>query len=111
LRRGKAANSSWGNITAENDGIWRDYAIALAGAIETTRLRASPWPGPTRRGRETDAERLAAHKKALTGRGPKVYSVKDGEIMVECYEGRLEGFRRYAELADAIERWLEEVGR
>ena len=40
-----------------------------------------------------------------------MYSMKDGEIMVECYEGRLEGFKRYAELADAIERWLEEEGR
>jgi hypothetical protein len=32
-------------------------------------------------------------------------------IMIECYEGHLEGFRRYAELADAIERWLEETSR
>jgi len=27
------------------------------------------------------------------------------------YEGHLEGFMRYAELADAIEKWLEETGR
>lgn len=28
--------------------------------------------------------------------------------MVECYEGHLEGFRRLAKLADAIEKRLEE---
>jgi hypothetical protein len=32
-------------------------------------------------------------------------------MAVVCYEGHLEGFMRYAELADAIERWLEETGR
>ncbi len=62
-------------------------------------------------GEEADAERLAALIKALTGREPKVYRMKDGTIMIECYVGHLEGFMRYAELADSIEKWLEETSR
>jgi hypothetical protein len=48
---------------------------------------------------------------ALTGVRPKICRIKDGTIVVECYGGHLEGFRRFAELADAIEKWLEEAGR
>jgi hypothetical protein len=58
-----------------------------------------------------DAERLAALIKALTGREPKMYQKSDGTIEAICYEEHLNGFRRYAELADAIEKWLEETGR
>jgi len=36
---------------------------------------------------------------------------EDGGIEIKCFEGHLEGFMRYKELADAIERWLEETGR
>ncbi len=70
----------------------RGFAVARADA-----------PG----GRETDAERLVAVIKALTGREPKVYRRSDGTIIIVCYEGHLDGFARYAELADAIEKWLE----
>ncbi len=69
----------------------RGFAVARADA-----------PG----GREADAERLAAVVEALTGKKPRVYRKSDCTIMV-CYEGRLDGFARYAELADAIEKWLE----
>ncbi len=62
-------------------------------------------------GREADAERLAAAIKALTGRAPNIRRIKDGRIEIKCYEGHLEGFMRYKELADDIERWLEETGR
>jgi hypothetical protein len=31
--------------------------------------------------------------------------------MIECYEGHLEDFMRYTELADAIEKWMEETSR
>jgi hypothetical protein len=37
-----------------------------------------------------------------------VYRKRSGAVVVECYEGHLEGFARYAELADAVMRWLEE---
>jgi hypothetical protein len=44
-------------------------------------------------------------------RGGRVYRKKNGVIVMQCYEGHLEGFKRFAELADAIEKWLEEAGR
>lgn len=62
-------------------------------------------------GREADAERLAAVIKALTGKEPRIRRMKDGTIMIVCGREHLDGFRRYTELADAIERWLEETGR
>jgi hypothetical protein len=62
-------------------------------------------------GREADAERLSALVEALTGRRPRVYRMKDGRLRIECYEGHLEGFMRFVELADVIERWLEETSR
>jgi hypothetical protein len=72
------------------------FAVARAGA-----------PG----GREEDAERLAAVIKALTGSAPRVRRMKDGTIIIECGREHLEGFARFAELASAIARWLEEMGQ
>jgi hypothetical protein len=99
-------------ITAEVDGVKSDYTITygryrkINAALGFVTARADA-PG----GREADAERFAAVIKALTGREPRVYRKSDGRIIIECYEGHLEGFARYAELADAIERWLEETRR
>jgi hypothetical protein len=62
-------------------------------------------------GREADAERYSALIKALTGEEPKVYHMKDGRIIIKCYRNHLDGFARYAELADDIEKWLEETDR
>jgi len=62
-------------------------------------------------GREADAERLAAVIKALTGKEPRIRRMKNGQIKIVCGREHLEGFKRYAELADAIERWLEETSR
>jgi hypothetical protein len=98
-------------ITAEVDGVRRDYTITYSrrgannAAVGFAVVRADT-PG-----REEDAERYAAVAEALTGKRPRVYRTKDGRIMIECYEGHLEGFARFAELADAIEKWLEETGR
>jgi hypothetical protein len=97
-------------ITAEVDGVEGDYMITFGrrsrdnAAVGFAVARADA-PG----GREADAKRFVAVVEALTGREPWVYRKKNGKIMIECYEGHLEGFRRYAELADAIERWLEET--
>jgi len=66
---------------------------------------------PAPRRREADAERFAAVIEALTGVKPKVHHMKNGKIMIECGRAHLEGFMRYAELADIIARWLEERGR
>jgi hypothetical protein len=40
-----------------------------------------------------------------------VRRMKSGEIVVECGREHLDGFRRYAELADAIAKWLEGASR
>ena len=37
--------------------------------------------------------------------------MKDGTIMIVCGRVHLDGFARFAELADIIARWLEETGR
>jgi hypothetical protein len=37
--------------------------------------------------------------------------MKDGTIMIVCSREHLDGFARYVELADAIEKWLEETSR
>jgi hypothetical protein len=62
-------------------------------------------------GREADAERCSALIKALTGREPRIRRRSDGTIELVCDREHLEGFKRYAELADAIEKWLEETSR
>ena len=37
--------------------------------------------------------------------------MKSGQIKIECYRERLNGFARFAKLADAIRRWIEKTGR
>ena len=99
-------------ITAEVDGIRKEYVITygrygrINAALGFATARADA-PG----GREADAERLAAVVEALTGVKPKIRRRSDGTIIIECDREHLDGFRRYAELADAIERWLEETRR
>jgi len=98
-------------ITAEVDRVRRDYVVTYSrygrdnAALGFATARADP------DGREADAERFTALIKALTGREPKVYRKKNGQIMIECGRGHLDGFKRYAELADTVERWLEETSR
>ncbi len=98
-------------ITAEVDRVRRDYEITYGrygrdnAALGFATARADP------DGREKDAERFTALIKALTGREPKVYRKKNGQIMIECGGEHLDGFKRYAELADTVERWLEETSR
>jgi len=99
-------------ITAEVDGVRRDYTITFGrygagnAAVGYATAKADA-PG----GREADTERLSALIKALTGREPRERRMKDGKMVVECGGEHLEGFMHYAELADAIRRWLEEMGR
>jgi riboflavin biosynthesis pyrimidine reductase len=99
-------------ITAEVDGIRRDYVITYGrrgadnAAVGLATAKADA-PG----GREADAERLAAVIKALTGVKPRIRHMKNGQVVIVCYEGHLEGFMRFAKLADAIEKWLKETSR
>jgi hypothetical protein len=96
-------------ITAEVDGVRSNYTITYSrpgrdkAAVGRAYAKADA-PG----GREADAERFSALIKALTGREPKVYQRSDDTIEIVCGREHLEGFRRFAELADAIEKWLEE---
>jgi hypothetical protein len=99
-------------ITAEVDGVRREYAITFGrygrrNATEGYATAKADAPG----GREADAERLAAVIKALTGKEPLIRRKSDGTIEIVCGRTHLEGFMRYTELADAIEKWLEETGQ
>jgi hypothetical protein len=97
-------------ITAEVGGVRRDYEITYGKYGKDNAARGyayvrSDAPG----GRETDAERFAAVIKALTGEEPWIRRMKNGTIVIVCYREHLDGFARFAELADAIEKWLEET--
>jgi hypothetical protein len=98
-------------ITAEVDGVTREYKITYGrhriDAAEGFAYASVNAPG----GKEADAERFSALVEALTGRRPRVYRMKDGRIKIKCGRKHLDGFARYAELTDAIEKWLEETGR
>jgi hypothetical protein len=98
-------------ITAEVDGVRSKYAVTFGryGGNEAIGFAYARTDVPG--GREADAERFSALIKALTGREPKVYQKSGGKIMMKCSRWHLEGFARYAELADDIEKWLEETSR
>ena len=99
-------------ITAEVDGVMRDYVMTYSRYgedNETVGFATARADAPD--GREKDAERLSALIKALTGKEPRIRRMKNGQIIIECYREHLDSFRRFAELADAIKRWLEETGR
>jgi hypothetical protein len=93
------------------DRVVREYTITFGrygnNAARGFAYASAKAPG----GRVADAERFAAVVKALTGEEPWVYQRSDGRIMMECYEGHLKGFARYAELAGTIKKWLDETGR
>jgi tetratricopeptide (TPR) repeat protein len=99
-------------ITAEVDGVRSEYVITYGRYGEDNAARAFAYArGDAPGGGEADAERFAAVIKALTGKEPWIRRMKDGRIMIVCGREHLDGFMRYDELADAIERWLEETGR
>jgi hypothetical protein len=103
-----------GRVEGEHivDRVEREYTITYSrharsnAAVGRAYARADA-PG----GREADAERFSALVKALTGEEPRIRRIKNGKIRIECYGGHLEGFMGFAELADVIERWLEETSR
>ncbi len=102
-----------GRVEGEHivDRVVREYTITYSRRTDNAAIGRAYARADAPGGREADAERYSALVKALTGREPRVYRMKDGKIMIECYEGHLEGFARYAELADDIEKWLEETSR
>jgi hypothetical protein len=99
-------------ITAEVDCVRSEYTITYGrrgrnnAAVGRAYAKADAPDG-----REKDAERISALIKALTGKEPKVIERCDGRIDIICGGEHLDGFARYAELADAVEKWLEETRR
>ena len=99
-------------IAAEIDGVKCYYAITygryrkINAALGLATARAG-----APRDRLADAERLAAVIKALTGRKPRIIERSDGTIEIICSRAHLDGLKRYAELADTVERWLEATSR
>jgi PaRep2b protein. len=109
-QNGKTLLRIW--FTAEVDGVTREYKITYSrsgadNAAVGYAYASANAPG----GREADAERFSALVKALTGEEPGVYRMKDGKIIMKCFRKHLDGFKRYVELADAIEEWLEGTDR
>ncbi len=97
-------------ITAEVDGVQREYVITYGRYGADNKAMGFAYasaPG----GREADAERLAAVIEALTGVKPRIRRRSGGKIEIVCSMEHLDGFVRFAELADAVERWLKETGR
>jgi hypothetical protein len=92
-------------ITVEVDGVRSEYTITYGGrGRNNAAVGFATARGDAPRDREADAERLAALIKALTGKRPRVYRMKNGQIVLECGREHLDGFMRYAELADTVER-------
>ena len=97
-------------ITAEAGRVRRDYTITFSrrradnAAVSFAYVRAD-----APEVRKADAERLVAVIEALTGVKPWIRRMKNGTIVIVCYREHLDGFARFAELADAIEKWLEET--
>ncbi len=97
-------------VVVEVNGVERKYEIVFGRygrkkEVAGYAVAGADAPG----GREADAERLAAVVEALTGRKPRIYRKKNGAVVVVCGRQHLEGFRRFKELAEAIERWLSRL--
>ncbi len=74
--------------------------------MELTRPWASPRLGQT----PPAAERQTPRGSPLCEE-PRIRRKSDSGIEVVYGKEHLDGFKRYAELTDAIEKWLEETGR
>jgi len=90
---------------AEIDGVKSEYTTTYGRYGEDNEVKGRAY------GRRADAERYSVLIKALTGREPRIIEKNDGTIEAVCGSAHLKGFMHYAELADAIEKWLEETDR
>jgi hypothetical protein len=97
-------------ITAEVDDVQRNYEITYGRyGKDNAAVGYAYARGDAPEVRKADAKGFAALVKALTGKEPRIIERSNGTIRMECYREHLNGFMRYAELADAIEKWLEET--
>ncbi len=89
------------------DRMVREYTITYSrSGVKNETIGFTVARADAPEGREADAERFSALIEALTGKRPRAYRKSDGTVEITCGKEYLEGFRRYAELADAIARWL-----
>jgi hypothetical protein len=102
-----------GRVEGEHivDRVEREYTITYGRYGRNAALGFAVARADAPGGREADAERLAAVVEALTGKKPKIRRRSDGKIEIVCGREHLDGFMRYSELVDAIEKWLEETRR
>jgi hypothetical protein len=98
-------------IAAEVDGVRREYVITYSRYGTNTAVGFAVARADAPGGREEDAKRLVAVIKALTGKEPRIRRKSDGTIEIVCGKEHLEGFKRFAELAEAIMKWLKETSR
>jgi hypothetical protein len=102
-----------GRVEGEHivDRVVREYTITYSRrGVKNETISFAYAKADAPGGRQADAERLAAVVNALTDKEPRVYRMGN-RIKIECGGEHLDGFKRYTELADDIERWLEETGR
>jgi hypothetical protein len=99
-------------FTAEVDGVKREYVIMFGRFGKSNKAEGYAYArGDAPEVREADAERFAAVVEALTGKKPRIRRRSDGTIELKCDRDHLDGLARFAELADAIAKWLEETRR
>jgi hypothetical protein len=98
-------------ITAEVDGVRGEYTITFGRYGRNAALGFAVARADAPGGREADAERFAAMIETLTGVKPRIRRRSDGILELVCGREHLDGFARFAELAGAIKRWLEETRR
>ena len=111
----KRSATGWGRVEGEHtivDRVVREYTITFGRrGRNNAAMGYATAKADAPSDRRADAERFSALIKALTGKEPWVYQRSDGKIEVACGREHLDNFKRFAELADAIEKWLEETGR
>ncbi len=92
--------------------VEREYTITFSRYGAGNKVRSDTYAGGnTPEVREAEAERLSVLIEVLTGKKPTIRRMKDGRIMIICYGGHLEGFKRYDELVETILKWLVETSR
>lgn len=92
------------SILAEVDGVEGWHAATfyrIRRRVAGSAYAEADAPG----GAEAEAERLAAVIKAVAGKEPRRYLVR-GRIIFYLGRAHLDGFGRYAELAEVVEGWL-----
>jgi hypothetical protein len=98
-------------ITAEVGSVRGEYTITYSRrGANNAAVGFATASGGTPSDGEADAERIAAVVETLTGRKPRIIVRSNGKIELMCGREHLEGFKRYAELTNAIEKWLRETG-